>query len=372
MVARRNNLARWSLQSNGRLIPIAFGLFIALGGLILSGCDKIQIPGVNGPAAPAPTAPVAATPVAPATTVATQQPALPPAMMELPKLDGKTAVKNFLEKAKLAGSIEDADLLAVADVKEGLESIQKLVLPGAKVTDKGLAMLSRFPRLTVVDLSSTPVTDEGLKVFKEMPLLESLSLNNTRITDVGLTTISEHPSLKELRLSQTGITDLGLSLLDKLEFLEVLDISQNGIITGRGFEKFRGNKKLRVLYVQHTGIQPGAFKFLKGAPIEDLNLDVTSATNDFAMLSIGSFKKLKHLRMEFCAGVTDFGMSKLTGMKDLETLSVRNLNHITSLSLVPLKVCKKLKSLNINGTLIPDSDAMAFQRLIGPQLMITK
>lgn len=348
---------------------VAVGLILAFGGLMLGGCDKVQIPGIGGPAAaPAAPAPVAASP-APAAQPAPQQPTLaPPTTMELPKKDGKTAVKSFLEKAKGVGNIEDADLLTVSEVTEGLEAVEKLELPGAKVTDKGIAVLSKFPRLTSVNITSTQVTNEGIKVFASMPLLEELALSGTKVTDVGVASISDHPSLKSVRLANTAITDESLAMLDKMANLEVLDISYTPV-TGAGFEKFRGNKKLRVLYAQHSGIQPGAFKFLKGAPIEDLNVDVTG-TNDLAMLSIGTFKKLKNLKMEFCGGITDFGMAKLTGLKDLETLSVRNVESLTSRSLLPLKSCKKLKSLNIVGTRIPQSEAMGFRKIIGPGLKI--
>ncbi|MDB5390546.1 MAG: F-box/LRR-repeat protein 20 [Planctomycetaceae bacterium] len=350
------------------LTSVALGLILTLGGFILTGCDKIKIPEIGGTATPAPVAPVVATPSA--APAATQQPVTPPVVMETPKTESRASVKLFLEKAQLAGNIEDADLTNVVEAKEGLDKVEKLILPGAKITDKGLAVLSKFPRLISVDISTTAVTNEGLKVFKEMPLLKSLGLAGTKITDVGLNVIAEHPGLKELNLAKTPVTDIGLALLGKLEYLEVLDISYTSI-TGAGFEKFRGNKKLRVLYAQHSSIHPEAFKFLKGAPMEDLNLDVTG-TNDLAMLTIGSYKKLKHLRLEFCGGISDLGMSKLSGMKDLETLSVRNVSNLTSRILNPIKPCKKLKLLNINGTLISDSDALAFQKMIGPELKIVK
>lgn len=365
MALRRNALQLCENGLHRPFPPVAFQLFLAVTAIALIGCDKIQIPGVTEPAA-APVAPVTS-PTAPTVPTVPQQP-VSSSVTPPPNVNPMVSVDSFLEKAKTAGSIEDRDLLAVAEAKEGLDKIQKLNLPGGMITDTGIAVLSKFPNLTAVDLSGTQVTDAGIKVVKEIPLLEALSLTNTKVSDVALASIADHPSLRELRLASTGVTDKGLELLDKLEHLEVLDISRTGI-TGSGFQKFKGKKTLRVLHAQHSSIQPGAFKFLAGAPIEDLNLDVTG-TNDFAMVSIGTFKKLKHLRLEFCAGISDFGMSKLNGMKDLETLSLRNVTTLTSATLRPLMASKKLKVLVIVGTLIPASDAMVLKKKIGTDLRI--
>jgi hypothetical protein len=249
---------------------VAFRLFLAVTGLVLIGCDKIQIPGVTEPAAAKTVAPV----TAPAAPSVPQQPVPSPVATQPLNANSMASVDSFLEKAKTTGSIEDSDLLAVVQAKEGLEKVQALNLPGGKITDAGIAVLPKFPRLTTVDLSGTLVTDAGIKIVKEMPLLEALSLTNTKVTDVAMASIADHPILRELRISSTGVTDKGLELLGKVKHLEVLDISRTGI-TGSGFQKFKGKKTLRVLHAQHSSIHPNAFNLLVGAPIEDLNLDVT-------------------------------------------------------------------------------------------------
>jgi uncharacterized protein (TIGR02996 family) len=62
----------------------------------------------------------------------------------------------------------------------GLESIEKLALRATSVTDEGLEVPARLPRLRQVDLSWTRVTPEGLAMLASLPQLRVVHFQGTR------------------------------------------------------------------------------------------------------------------------------------------------------------------------------------------------
>lgn len=332
--------------------------------LLLTGCDKIQIPQIgNEPAAP--TVPAGG----PGTTPNTPTPSAPatPAS-EAPKATPKEIVAAFLEKARQTGGVGDKDLIEVTQLTEGLDVVTELRLTGAQVTNAGVATLSKFPKLSKVDLTSTLVNDDGLGVIRDMPELRSLDLSKTTVGDKGLDVVGDRVELQELVMTQTPITDDGLKQLSKLHQLEVLDLSETKF-SGLGLEHLRSNKKLRVFRAHHSTLNPEAMKFLMGCPIEELNLDA-AGINDVGMQFIGKMTKLKKLNLAFCF-VTNNGVAKMGYMKDLEAISVRNNPGISNLLFEKIKKCKKLKTVDIVGSGITVADAELLEKMI-PGLSVTR
>lgn len=328
--------------------------------MVLVGCDKIQIPQMGQQPAAAPTTPAPG--AAPAAQVAPNAPAAGvDGIAQTAKPDPKAVVAAFLEKANTLGAIEDQDLLKVTELTEGLEDVKELKLAGDKITDAGVARLSKFPKLANLDLSTTRVTNDGIAVIKDMPELRSLGLGHTAIDDRSMGLIGQQIALKELVLSKTSVSDFGLAQLADLENLEVLDISDTRM-TGSGFEKFRKNKHLRVLRCQHSAIQNEAYKYLANCPIEELNADVTGL-NDTGFIFIAKMSKMQRLSAEFC-GVTDLSVNKMVVMKDLESVSFRNNSGISAVLFNKLVKCKKLKSVNAVGTRINGTDVAKLAKLL--------
>ncbi|MES2790152.1 MAG: hypothetical protein V4719_11055, partial [Planctomycetota bacterium] len=177
-------------------------------GLLLAGCDKIQIPEMGQPAAPAPVA----APVTP-TPVATPMPTV------LAKPDTKQLVAAFLEKAKTQG-LKDQDLIDLSNAEgtDGFDQVQELRL-GGEITDAGVSRLGKFPKLATLDLSNSKVSSVGLEVVKNLPSLQVLRLSQTAADDRVMPIIAQNPGIKELYLSNTATTDFGLNELEKLDEL---------------------------------------------------------------------------------------------------------------------------------------------------------
>ncbi len=336
--------------------------------LLAAGCDKIKIPDLGqGPAAapPAPTAGGTA-PGAQAASNAAPAPVVAPPQMAKP--DPKAVVSAFLEKGKTLGAYQDEDLLKVTELTEGLEEVKELKLLGSTITDKGVATLSKFPKLAAVDLSTSLVTNEGIAVISDMPALESLVLRKTAIDDRAMPIIGKKVGLKEIVLAETSVDDVGLAELGDLEDLEVLDISSSGV-NGRAFEKFKNHKKLRVVLGQHSHIDNDSLKWLATCPIEELNLDV-AGINDQGMLHIGKMKHMKKLSLEFC-GVSDISIAKMGPMKDLEYIGLRQNNGVTGRLFNKLVNCKQLKVVNAVGTSISSADIVKLNKIL-PNVKVMK
>lgn len=335
-------------------------LLCLVGGLVVAGCDKIQIPQMGQQ--PAATATTPAAGVAPAAQAAPDSTSVPAnAAVQTGTPDPKAVVAAFLDKASKPGQIEDQDLLKVTELTSGLEEVKELRLTGDKITDAGVARLSKFPKLANLDLSTTRVTNDGIAVIKDMPELRSLGLGYTAIDDRSMGLVGQQTGLTELNLAKTSVTDFGLGELGDLENLEVLDISSTGI-TGAGFDKFKKNKHLRVLRAQHSAIQNEALKYLTNCPIEELNLDVTGIS-DPGFIYVARMSKMQRLSVEFC-GVSDLSINKMVVMKDLESISFRNNARVSSLLFNKLVKCKNLKSVNAAGTMITATDAAKLMKLL--------
>ncbi|HEX7168755.1 MAG TPA: DnaJ domain-containing protein [Acidimicrobiales bacterium] len=116
------------------------------------------------------------------------------------------------------------------------------------VTDRHLAVLARFSRLEVVDLSDTKVSDRGLLHLSGLRRLREVVLAGCAVTDAGAATLAVIRSLDTLNLYGTRVTDEGMAALARLPRLSLLDIRHTRV-TGAALEvlaKIPTLKELRV------------------------------------------------------------------------------------------------------------------------------
>ena len=91
--------------------------------------------------------------------------------------------------------VEDKD---VANLR-GFPSLRKLSLPLTRLTDTGLAALTRFTQLEELTIGG-PITDAGLLALKSLPKLKYLEIGSPHVTAQGLSTLqAAMPSLKHAR-----------------------------------------------------------------------------------------------------------------------------------------------------------------------------
>jgi hypothetical protein len=100
---------------------------------------------------------------------------------------------------------------------EGLEPcLVELSLARTAVSDAGVAVLARFPRLARLRLEHTALGDVALEALVPLPALESLSLYGTRLTDAGLPALARLPHLTRLYAGATELSPAACAELARL------------------------------------------------------------------------------------------------------------------------------------------------------------
>ncbi|MCA1596998.1 MAG: hypothetical protein LC772_11315, partial [Chloroflexi bacterium] len=171
--------------------------------------------------------------------------------------------------------------------------------------------------LTYLDLQDcTGVTDDGLRLLARLPRLEHLNVSGSAITDRGLEVLRSLPLLRSFRMyHQRGVTDAGAENLASCEHLERVDLM--GTATGDGaIRALAGKPELREL--------------LAGSEVTDDGLTVLHTVPRFKTWSGGEpemslMSALAHptyLWLNLKAPLTDAGLSNLTGLDGLFALNL--------------------------------------------------
>jgi hypothetical protein len=208
------------------------------------------------------------------------------------------------------------------NIKE-LTQLQTLDLSQSTVTDAGLVLLDRFPRLERLCLglgtAKIDVTDAGLKHIKRLTQLRELYLDKTKVTDAGLVNIRELTELQLLYLGDTKITDLGLANLKGLSRLQELLLSEN--VTDEGLVNLTSLTQLRKLWIDGTIISDAGLTHLKGlTQLQILGLARTKVT-DAGLVNLKEMNNLHLLDLRE-TGVADTGLVNLQALAQLQELFV--------------------------------------------------
>jgi hypothetical protein len=139
------------------------------------------------------------------------------------------------------GELSDQELLALENLDlHGAEvgdedlwrlalfpALKDLGLRGTKITDAGLAALTRLP-LRALDLRGTQVSGNG---FALLPVaeLEALHLTDTHVTEADLARLPSMPALKTLKLNFLALSDLSVETLAAQPNLSHLELDQTGL-----------------------------------------------------------------------------------------------------------------------------------------------
>jgi Leucine-rich repeat (LRR) protein len=108
-----------------------------------------------------------------------------------------------------------------------------------RVTDLGLARLSKLEKLQHLDVSGSAITPNGLKALSSLRDLRRLSLWNVKgIDDTAAPYLEALGNLTSLDLSNTAIGDETLARLAKLSSLRRLYVSETKV-TDQGLAAFR-------------------------------------------------------------------------------------------------------------------------------------
>ncbi len=115
--------------------------------------------------------------------------------------------------AAIAGaSFGDAELQKLGSVGGDLLWLD---LSRTGITDAGLKVLAKMPKLEHLDLRGTAVGDDGVRALASLSNLQTLSLYGTGVTDAGLEALRGLPSLRRVYVGGTKVTEPGRDALRK-------------------------------------------------------------------------------------------------------------------------------------------------------------
>jgi len=171
------------------------------------------------------------------------------------------------------------------------ESLSKLVLNGANVTDDALRQVGRLTNLLDVQLDNTPVTDRGIAHLDGLNHLLNLQLNRPDpqggpwISDEAMFTIGGLQGLTQLQLFRTDVSDVGVQELTALKRLRFLNLSGTKV-TNEGLKHLANLDSLVSLDLAYCAVDDGCLE------------------------TLAKFQSLRRVNC-FQTGVTRAGVSKL-------------------------------------------------------------
>ncbi len=124
-----------------------------------------------------------------------------------------SSTQNLLEVSAVnAPNLSDDQIALLLPLSE---QIAWLKLGKTKITDKGLAQLTKLKNLNKLHLEYTEVSDAGMASLKELPRLEYINILSTKVTDKGLESAMGLKSLRSIYVWQSMVTDTVVKTLAK-------------------------------------------------------------------------------------------------------------------------------------------------------------
>jgi internalin A len=146
--------------------------------------------------------------------------------------------------------------------------LRKLKLADAPWTDKDIAFLSNYKKLTELSLAQTEVTDQSLPILESLTSLLSLDLSATSLTEEAIVSLAKLPNLRTLIVEETSITDATVELLTQIDHLDELHL-RGANITDRSIESLRKMPSLSVLSIGRKRRWPPDHDFSRRGAISD-------------------------------------------------------------------------------------------------------
>jgi hypothetical protein len=118
-----------------------------------------------------------------------------------------TTLKYLQTVLVLGASVTDDAVDVLPDTLQGVHFFN------TKITDKGIAKLSRFKHLVGFRYTGNELTDAGLRDIAKIRSLQSLHITDAKVTDKGVSALEALVNLRELSIqnsaaSQSALDDL--------------------------------------------------------------------------------------------------------------------------------------------------------------------
>jgi sulfatase modifying factor 1 len=249
-----------------------------------------------------------------------------------------------LEQLQITGTPKLSDKLLL-HLRNGsrLESLQ---LDGEGITDSGLQILPRQPRLKTLLLTGTGVQGVGLDHFEDSPL-ERFSCNH--LTDAGARELSRFTRLRELGLSRSSLTGEACASISRLHLLNRLDLSGCRQIPDEAFAELGNLVSLRSLSLTETAAGDRAVAgLMRLNDLREIRFG-SDQLSDAGVRQLCGLVSIETLGIhEQATALTDSALSDLWRLVNLHSLELAA-PGITGSGLAPLGELPRLEWLSLSG-----------------------
>jgi len=219
---------------------------------------------------------------------------------------------------------------AAMEVVSSFPKLRRLLVSTAGVTQAGLARLTRATNLETLGLFSSPIDDAGLAQIGRLSRLRELHIYMNEGTTASLQDLERLPGLQVLSLAARGNHLAYFTGLGSLSGLTELNVS-NIDITDDDLEAIGKLTKLERLDLNGARISDAGLaklRFLQGLQYLDLSSG-DALISDAAMQYLKPLTTLTDLRLRYNTGITDAGIRQLVSLTKLKNLDI-SWTHITA------------------------------------------
>jgi hypothetical protein len=124
-------------------------------------------------------------------------------------LEELNTVKYLITVLVLGTSVTDEAVEALPDTLQGVHFFN------TKITDKGIAKLSRFKHLVGFRYTGNELSDVGLKDIAKIRSLQSLHITDAKVTDKGIAVLEVLVNLRELTIQNSAASQTALNALNE-------------------------------------------------------------------------------------------------------------------------------------------------------------
>jgi Leucine Rich repeat len=177
---------------------------------------------------------------------------------EMPKLQSLYVYCRHEDRAPNGFPIWNLEKYAIRDDAlrslPTLTNLKTLSLTFTQITDDGVSIVGRMPKLESFWISSPRITNASMDHLTKLQRLRSLGVSVCGMDGDGVARLAELPNLTNLRISGPAIGNDCLPIIARLQRLESLDLGGKNI-DDAGMKHLEGMKNLRHLDLQSTEVK---------------------------------------------------------------------------------------------------------------------
>lgn len=243
-------------------------------------------------------------------------------------------------------SLRKLDKLDVSLTPANDEFLAKLAEPNrvqflyARDSYVGGSNLSRFEKVSLLDLKWCPLHPTCMKEIAKIRTLETVDLSYTNVSDNDISVLAQSTSIRNLYLQCTAITDNAVAKLCKLDSLKGLSLSDTKV-TNKSVELIsESNLDLAELHLEGTQVNGKSLNLLSSQNLKKLGIS-NCRFDSFSFER--HFPNVEHLWVNDSEIDTDT-MAAISKMKNLRVLAIQ-ICQMDNMSLIALGRSKSLTLL---------------------------